>query len=56
MTVDCTAVCENRFADYRDKGEQGDIYLGLKKPLEKVHHRRLKRNANRQPDTKKSHN
>lgn len=25
--MDCTVVCENRFADYRDKGEKDDIYF-----------------------------
>lgn len=45
MTVEYAAAFENSLAGNRDKGEQADVYLGLKKPFEKVHHRRLKRNA-----------
>lgn len=44
-TVDCAAAFQNRMANNRDKGEQADIYLGLKKPSEKVHYRRLKGDA-----------
>lgn len=43
--MECAAAFENGLAGNRDKGEQADVYLGLKKPFEKVHHRRLKRNA-----------
>lgn len=45
MMADCDAAFENRLTDNRDKGEQADNYLGLEKPFEKVHHRRLKKNA-----------
>lgn len=44
-TVDCAAAFQNRMANNRDKGEQADIYLGLKKLSEKVHYRRLKGDA-----------
>lgn len=45
MVADCDSAFENNLADNRNKGEQADNYLGLEKPFEKVHHRRLKRNA-----------
>lgn len=53
MTVDCTAACEKWFSDYRDKGGQDNIYLGLRNLLSKSITEDWK---GTQPHKKQSHN